>query len=814
MKRPIIFLCASAAVLFGKLEPVSFEKVSLQDDFWLPRMELQKRVLVPVAFERTAPGRENLVRAGKILKGEATPLPTGTSRFDTSDYYKVLEGAAYLLKIERDPALEKKIDEAAAIIAAAMEPDGYIYPPITGKAIDCGRYQDILHNHELYNMGHLYEAAAAYYLATGKRNLLDIAEKNARHIKRAFFEGGNPKYNGGKPVNKAPGHQEIELALIKLYDITGNREYLDLAKKFLDIRGITYSDADAKLSRYGHLKGSYAQQHLPVREQTEAVGHAVRATYMYSAMADAASRTGDASYLPALRKIWSDIVNKKMHITGGLGAVAGIEGFGAPYELPNATAYDETCAAIGNIFFNYRMFLLERDAKFVDVAEVALFNNTLAGVSFSGDKFFYANPLENYGHTVRPPWYGCACCPTNLARVIPQVSGMMYAFEGNAAYCALYASSEARLPLSSGEVALRQKTDYPFGGDIEIEVSPAYAKQFFELKLRIPTWAGHKFVPGDLYSYVGEEPARWSVSVNGRRLAASEVSLERGFASIKRKWKSGDVVKLHLPMRVRFNKAIERVEADRGRICITRGPVVYCAEGADNPAPANVWCFNEDAQQPIVEKQTAGVLKGIPTIKNISAKYIDKGGEIRAGKLALIPYYAWNNRGEGTMNVWFADNEKTLKENKNALTAYNLREYADLRATYTFAKDDIKNTVLAGLPSASADAAAGKWSSERRPGEKQSLTYTFNRTTSVAEISAYFYQGGKIRLPQSWSAEYLDESGKWQKFPIYLTDSYSALPDQFNAVHPSGEPIKARAVRINIVPQPKSAAGVLRVLFK
>lgn len=437
-------------------------------------MRIQKETLVPVAFERTQEAVEDLRRTAAILNGEESPLPT-SSRFNTSDLYKVIEGAAYLLKMERDPALEKQIDDIAVIIGAAQEEDGYLYPAHTsgsyqyadlwgGAGMGDKPYAWVVHSHELYNVGHLYEAAVAYYQATGKTNLLDIAEKSAQHVNKVFFEG-DPNYNGGVPVNQAPGHQEIELALVKLYRVTGNSLYLDMAKKFVDIRGITYvPDGE------GTMAPEYAQQHAPVREQCEAVGHAVRAVYLYSAMSDVGSLTADPTMNPALDCIWHNIVDTRMHITGELGAIHGIEGFGPEYELPNKETYNETCAAVGNVFFNHRMFLLEKDGKYMDVAEVALLNNVLAGVNLEGNKFFYVNPLESSGRVDRSHWFGTACCPTNLARLIPQVSGLMYAHTANEIYCAFYTGNSVEIPLTSGKVALEQTTGYPFDEQIRITV--------------------------------------------------------------------------------------------------------------------------------------------------------------------------------------------------------------------------------------------------------------------------------------------------------------------------------------------------------
>lgn len=366
-------------------------------------------------------------------------------------------------------------------------------------------YSWVVHSHELYNMGHMYEGAVAYYRATGKDKWLRIAEKSARHINHVFFEG-DPAYNGGKPVMQAPGHEEIELALVKLYQATGDTLYLNMAKRFIDIRGITFKPEG---------EGVLAQ-------------------------------TGDTSLRPALDSIWGNIVDTRMHITGGLGAIHGIEGFGPEYELPNMGAYDETCAAVGNVLFNYRMFMAEKDGKYIDVAEVALYNNVLAGVNLEGNRFFYVNPLEvdgrrafNQGLKGRAPWFGTACCPSNLARLIPQIPGMMHAHTDDDIYCTFYGGTFTTIPLGRGNIGIRQETGYPFDETVSLTVSPEKASQKFALHLRIPTWAGDRFVPGKLYSYVNRQPGTWSLTVNGK---PAKVKVDKGFAVIDRKWEKGDCV--------------------------------------------------------------------------------------------------------------------------------------------------------------------------------------------------------------------------------------------------------------------------------
>lgn len=647
----------------GILTPVSFNEVQFEDDFWSPRLTTQSEVLLPFALDKTKPAVENLRKAASFLKGVKDELPF-THRYISSDLYKVMEGAAYLLMENRDPSLEKQIDAIIDLIAEAQSEDGYLYVAhLTGVANEkkMGKepYSLVRRSHELYNMGHMYEAAIAYYRATGKDKWLQVAEKNAQHINKVFFEG-DPAYNKGVPVNQAPGHEEIELALTKLYRLTDNELYLEMAKKFLDIRGVTF-----RPNGKGTQSPTYAQEHKPVKEQDEAVGHAVRAMYLYSAMADVDALTRENNYDTALHHIWHNIVDTKMAITGGVGAVRGIEGFGPAYVLPNKEAYNETCAAVGNVFFNYRLFLLHKDARFMDVAEVALFNNVLSGVNMEGNKFFYVNPLEadgisnfNHGKAGRSPWFGTACCPTNLARLIPQVSGLMYAHDKEALYVNLYAGNSTTISLPQGNVALRQSTNYPFDEDILISVDPEEEQQF-TLKLRIPSWAREQFVPGKLYNYQNTSEQQWRVEVNGEEV---DLPLDKGFASIKRTWQAGDKVNLHLPMPVRFTTAIDSVEANKGRVAITRGPLVYCAEGADNSQPVQQYFLEEIPENSLVALETIeeGILKGVMAL-SVPAQKASTAG-MSQEHLKLIPYYAWNNRGEESMMVWLPTGKKIVQQ--------------------------------------------------------------------------------------------------------------------------------------------------------
>ena len=637
------------------LQPVPFHEVELQDDFWEPRLRTQKNVLVAFALEKTQPAVENLARTARYLQGDTTELPF-PHRYISSDLYKVMEGAARTLQTNPDPALAARLDAIIDTIAAAQAADGYLYVAhLTGVSRDHAYwggagmgdkpYSHVLHSHEVYNMGHMYEAAIAYYQATGKDKWLRVAEKNARHLNRVFFKG-DPNYNGGEPVRQAPGHQGIELALVKLHRVTGDTLYRNMARRFLDIRGVTY-----RPDGEGVMAATYAQQHAPVTEQTEAVGHAVRAGYMYAGMAEVDAVFATDTYREALDHIWHNIVDQKMHITGGLGAVKGIEGFGDAYELPNAEAYNETCAAVGNVLFNHRMFLRHRDARYLDVAEVALYNNVLAGVNLAGNRFFYVNPLEsdgttpfNAGQAGRSPWFNTACCPSNMARLVPQVPGMLYAHAGDTLYTLLYAGSHTTVPLTSTRVDITQTTNYPWEGRIQFDLHPQRTATF-TLKLRLPTWAqGRQLLPGELYHYQQKGEASWRVLINGEQI---EAKLSKGFVTLTRSWQAGDRVELILPMPVQYNRALDAVAADRGRLAVSRGPLIYCGEGVDHV----VSVVHPDLQlapqagAPGISHLTDSPLRGMTGISVPASGPLDV--------LQLIPYYAWNNRGNTSMRVWW-----------------------------------------------------------------------------------------------------------------------------------------------------------------
>jgi len=796
------------------LKPVPYYEVEMTSDFWRPRMVTQRETLVPWAFERTEPGVEHLKAAGDFLKGKEV-TDHKAHRFIDSDLYKVMEGAAYLLQLERDSALEAKMDEIIAVIGEAQEPNGYLYPSHTTKVgteknmMGDKPYSFIVHSHELYNMGHLYEAAVAYYETTGKDALLKIAEKNAQHINKVFFEG-DPKYNAGKAIRQAPGHQEPELALVKLYRVTGKELYLDMARKFLEIRGVTYvPDGE------GVMSPTYAQQHKPVKEQSEAVGHAVRATYLYAAMADVGTLTGDADYAKALDRIWGNITDTRMHITGGLGAVHGIEGFGPQYELPNADAFNETCAAVGNVLLNHRMFLMNKDAKYIDVAEVALLNNVLAAVNLEGNKFFYVNPLDadgkypfNHGTAGRAPWFGTACCPSNIARLIPQVPGMLYAHDDSNLYLTFYAENETEIEMGETAVKLAQETAYPNAGTVKVSINPASEKTF-KVHVRIPTWAqGKQFVPGDLYDFTEPVEAAWDLSMNGEKLEG--LKLEKGFAVIERNWKAGDVVELNLPMALQANNCHEEVEENRNRLAFTRGPFVMCAEGIDNGGATQRFFVSKSSDGSTAKDAIKTIEHGSFIQSTVQAEAIKKDGSTAANApLVLTPYYAWSNRGPGSMTVWFPTKKEMAVFDPLALP--NESVFSEITASHTADEDTVTAIGDGEVDKGSSGNKTLRWTSRGQPGKEQWVVGRFAETKSIRSVGVFWMNRwqGDVKFPKEWSLE-VEQNGEWKPFELYTTDKYDQRANQYNVVHPAA-PTKCDAIRIKMTPQPDTALGILEV---
>ena len=602
------------------INPVPFTSVKVGDGFWGQRLKASREVTVPLAFSKCE-------ETGRYRNFECAAHPSDTIHvggfsFDDTDVYKTIEGASYLLQTYPDERLKQYIDSVLVIVAGAQEPDGYLYtartmnPKHPHEWAGNQRWEKVEElSHEFYNLGHMLEAAVAHYQATGQRNFLDIAIRYADCVIREVGP------NEGQVV-RVPGHQIAEMGLAKLYLATGDQKYLDQAKFFLDYRGKT------------EHRDPYNQTHLPVLEQKEAVGHAVRATYMYAGMADVAALTGDEGYIHAIDTIWNNIVSKKMYITGGIGSTNDGEAFGANYELPNATAYNETCAAIGMVYVNHRLFLLHGDSKYYDVLERTLYNGLISGVSLEGDAFFYPNPLKvnKERKYQRQAWFGCACCPSNISRFIPSLPGYVYAVKDKDVYVNLFMGNTSTLQVNGQPVTLKQETAYPYSGNVKLTVEQAALP--FTLKVRIPGWTRNEAMPSDLYTFADQKQSTWSVKVNGEEVKAD---LQQGYCSISRDWKAGDVVDLGFDLQPRLVKANEQVEADRGLVAVQCGPIVYCAESPDNAKPIDSISINQQTQLK-VEWQPEK-LYGINQI-------------VTNDGVTLIPYYAWAHRGISDMEVW------------------------------------------------------------------------------------------------------------------------------------------------------------------
>ena len=659
MKKVLIIMLATAAMLSASaaqrettapgypITPVPFTAVKVTPGtFWGQRLEASRQVTIPLAFSKCEEsGRyTNFVHAAEHLKDSTKVFKVSGFSFDDTDPYKTIEGASYILQTYPDRKLVAYIDSVLDIIAAAQEPDGYLYTARTQNpatphewAGDRRWVKEENLSHELYNLGHMVESAIAHYQATGSRKFLDIAIRYADCVCREV----GPREGQACVV---PGHQIAEMALAKLYLVTGDRKYLDEAKFFLDYRGkttVTYE---------------YSQAHKPVIEQREAVGHAVRAAYMYAGMADVAAITGDTCYIHAIDSIWHNIVSKKLYITGGIGATSNGEAFGRNYELPNLSAYCETCAAIGNVYVNHRLFLLHGESKYYDVLERTLYNGLISGVSLQGDAFFYPNPLESTGQHQRQPWFGCACCPSNISRFITSLPGYVYAVRERSVYVNLFLSNQGRLTVNGRRVSLSQATDYPWNGDVAITIDQNSAGPF-DLKIRIPGWLQGHVVPSDLYRYTDGKHLQYTVTVNGT--AAGELTAD-GYHTINRKWKKGDKILIHFDMEPRTVRANDHVEADRGMVCVERGPLVYCAEHPDNDFDIRGMLINRRPQFTLGTTQIASTPVQTLTTSAQSLNFNAQGRlEVHDQRLTLIPYYAWCHRGSGNMRVWLTD---TLSE--------------------------------------------------------------------------------------------------------------------------------------------------------
>lgn len=649
MRRILLSLMVLSGVAYGQpkdyaIKPVAFTTVKLSDQFWTRRIETNRTVTIPASFARCeSTGRVKNFEMAAARSGKfCTKFP-----FDDTDIYKTIEGASYSMAVHPDAKLDAYVDSLITTVGKAQEADGYLY---TARTIDpahphawSGPERWVKENelsHELYNSGHMFEAAAAHYLATGKRNFLNIALKNADLLVTTFGPGKR---------HVAPGHEIVEMGLVRLYRITGKQDYLKLAKFFIDERGHRQYD---KNSKDEWKNGMYWQDNEPVTDQEEAEGHAVRAMYLYAGMADVAALTGDVEYEKAIDRIWENMVGKKIYVQGGIGAVPSGERFGDDYDLPNTTAYNETCAAIGNVFWNQRMFLLHGDSKYIDVLEKVLYNGLISGVGLDGKSFFYTNAMQvtnGFTHKelekTRSGWFECSCCPTNMARFLPSLPGYIYAQNGSSVYVNLFISSAANLNVNGQTVTITQQNNYPWNGLLNIAVKPQKA-EVFTIRIRIPGWARQQAIPSDLYQFEGAASAKYQLTINGKPV---KYQIEKGYAVITRKWSPGDKLTLNLPMAVQKVEANTALTADAGKVALQRGPLVYCAEWKDNNGQvSNIEIPKNAVFKPVVDNQLLG---GLTVLKGNALK--TASGSSKQTAITAIPYYAWANRGEGEMQIWF-----------------------------------------------------------------------------------------------------------------------------------------------------------------
>lgn len=587
------------------IEQIDFSHVKINDNFWSPRLSKHVSATLPVCIDQI----EN--QTGRIRNFENAAKGEGEHSgifFDDSDVYKALEGMAYSLINNPDPELEKKADEWIDKFAAAQQPDGYINTFYTLTGLD-KRWTN-MDKHEMYCAGHMIEAGVAYYQATGKRKLLDVCIRMTDHMMSQFGPGKR---------HWVPGHEEIELALVKLYQTTQEQKYLDFAYWLLEERG----HGHGTMGDEGKWDPVYYQDIVPVRQLTDISGHAVRCMYLYCGMADVAALKNDTGYIAAIDRLWDDVVHRNMYITGGIGSSRDNEGFTEDYDLPNLDAYCETCASVGMVLWNQRMNQLTGDSKYIDVLERSLYNGALAGISLGGDRFFYVNPLESKGDHHRQEWYGCACCPSQLSRFLPSIGNYIYASSDDALWVNLYIGNTGQIRIGETDILLTQETDYPWDGSVKLTISTSQPLEK-EIRLRIPNWC-----------------KTYDLSINGKRINVSE---EKGYAVIK-DWKSQDVIALDMDMPVEIVAADPHVKENFGKRAIQRGPLVYCMEEIDNPE-----YFDQIQLSPSTTFQTAfvsDILNGIKTIKTNG----------RAQSATFIPYYAWDNRKAGKMRVWIPYNE-------------------------------------------------------------------------------------------------------------------------------------------------------------
>jgi uncharacterized protein len=773
------------------VKPVTFNHVQVQDRFWTPRLETNRKVTIPYAFDQC----EETGRIGNFEKaaGRKEGDFEGT-HFNDSDVYKIMEGAAYSLQGHADEELRDYLENLVQVMTEAQWEDGYLFTfySVPERQPD-KRWTDIQWNHELYCMGHMFESAVAHYQETGAKTFLDIATKNADLICSVFKSDAR---------TDPPGHQEIEIGLCKLYRATGNEKYLDQAKFFLDQRG---REGNRGPDGEGALYGTYGQDHIPVVEQTEAVGHSVRAAYLYTGMADVAALTGDMEYVTAIDRIWDDIVKTKLYVTGGIGAAGGHEGFGGPYELPNTTAYCETCASIANILWNHRMFLMRGDAKYFDVLERTLFNAALSGISLEGNRFFYPNVLASVAGRERSPWFGCACCPSNVARFIPSIPGFAYAHKDNNIYVNLFLGGRVTIDTGTRKVKLASATNYPWTGEVKIRVD-SDAPAHYAILLRIPGWAREQPIPSDLYSFVTEMPNQVIVKVNDKPVP---FDLNKGYLRIERLWQRGDMIELRIPMPIRRVVSHADVTTNEGTVALQRGPIVFCLEGEDNAGQVFDLVIPDDAA--LAGQFEPELFGGVVTLfgEAQTAKRTLDGRILPDSPRAFkaIPYYAWAHRGRTPMTVWPA----RVLEAARPKPADTLTYLSKATASFVHVSlDAIKDQIV---PTDSADSSALQLDFWPHKGTTEWVQFEWPEEHELSSVEVYWFDDtgrGECRVPESWRVLYRDEEGQFQ--PVTSDDAYGTEVDQFNRVE--FEPVNTTAVKLEIDLQEEWSAGIQEVVVE
>ncbi len=763
--------------------------VKLTGGFWDQRLRTTSNVTIPFILKKLhETGRvDNLLYAAGIKDGQFCTRYA----FDDSDIYKTIEAASYSLINNYEKKLDVQIDSLIKIISEAQEPDGYLYSARRApsesikRMIGSARWVNLQWSHELYNMGHLYESAVAHFQATGKKSLLNIALKNADLLLKTF---------GPKGIQLPPGHEEIEIGLIKLYKLTQDRRYLDLAKYFMDIRG-----------RGKELTGreswaEYAQDHKPVTEQEEAVGHAVRAGYLYSAMTDLATITDNKDYENAVRKLWKNVISKKLYITGGVGSTGSGEAFGKNYDLPNASAYNETCSSIANMMWNFRMFKMTGNAKYLDVFERTLYNAFLSGIGMEGNLFFYPNVLQSFGTQERSSWFICACCPPNVARFIESLPQKIYSSKLDELFVNLFASSKANIQLKNATIKIEQTTNYPWDGKINITLYPKTENQKFTLKVRIPIWALGKPIDSDLYSFM-EPSSAIALKINGE---LEKINLENGFAVINRSWNKNDKVELILPMDIHRIKANPLVKADVGKIALQRGPLVYCAEWKDNKDGYTRNILLQDSAK-LISEFHSDLLNGITEIKgNVFGYKYNASDQLEKSEheFIAIPYYSWAHRGAGDMNVWLAETTNSVIPLHSPTLISKSKITSSGGESLSAVNDQLE-------PKKSYDESIPFFHWWPKKGTEEWVQIEFPDTAEISKVDIYWFDDtgyGECRIPATWQVKY-NENGNWKN--VFETKKDEISVDKYNSC--AFETVRTNAIRIDIQLQKGFSSGIYEI---